>query len=644
MNLIQPFLNLKVGRKLLLGFSIVLFVTIAVLTSGMFGLNNIQDKVTKNELTTDLFNSLSSVRLGRTNFQYTLDQKYLDQTNTSARRMQDTINQLNTFNWSVEGKSALDKTASAVNDYVETLNLFTKALNTKKLSEKKLDTQELNDDSALADKTSKNSSLTQSQALLAEQVAFLMSDIDSQVTVYKSHPTEQLQKEIVVRLTACKTATEQLLLQLPDDQKTWLTDDVPYFQHIAAELEHYRNVWTEQSTLSSQLTDRAVVLTNAIQALFDLQQQIVATVVSNVQWQMSTVALIGILAGIALAFWITRTITSPLNETLYVAEQIAKGDLTSTLTSNRSDEPGLLMQAVATMNENLKNIIYDVRNGVESVARSSSEIAAGNMDLSSRTEQQSAAVVETAASMEQLTSTVALNAENASHARLLSEEASQNASQGSQISQQVIDTMKNVRSSSHRISEITTVINSIAFQTNILALNAAVEAARAGDQGKGFAVVAAEVRNLAQRSAQSAKEIENLIQESVVYVDSGFTLVESAGEAMSKIETSVAQVRDIMGEIAAATDEQSRGISQIAQAMAEMDTTTQQNAALVEESSAAASSLEDQAVQLEKVVSIFRVAKETAIQSEKRMLSRSNLPVLPTKKASNHDNGDWVKF
>ena len=644
MNLIQPFLNLKVGRKLLLGFSIVLFVTIAVLTSGIFGLNNIQDKVTKNELTTDLFNSLSSVRLGRTNFQYTLDQKYLDQTNTSARRMQDTINQLNTFTWSVEGKSALDKTASAVSDYVETLNLFTKALNTKKLSEKKLDTQELNDDSALADKTSKNSSLTQSQALLAEQVAFLMSDIDSQVTVYKSHPTEQLQKEIIVRLTACKTATEQLLLQLPDDQKTWLADDVPYFQNIAAELEHYRNVWTEQSTLSSQLTDRAVILTNAIQALFDLQQQIVATVVSNVQWQMSTVALIGILAGIALAFWITRAITRPLNETLYVAEQIAKGDLTSTLTSNRSDEPGLLMQAVATMNENLKNIIYDVRNGVESVARSSSEIAAGNMDLSSRTEQQSAAVVETAASMEQLTSTVALNAENASHARLLSEEASQNASQGSQISQQVIDTMKNVRSSSHRISEITTVINSIAFQTNILALNAAVEAARAGDQGKGFAVVAAEVRNLAQRSAQSAKEIENLIQESVVYVDSGFTLVESAGEAMSKIETSVAQVRDIMGEIAAATDEQSRGISQIAQAMAEMDTTTQQNAALVEESSAAASSLEDQAVQLEKVVSIFRVAKETAIQSEKRMLTRSNMTVLPTKKASNHDNGDWVKF
>lgn len=607
MNLIQPFLNLKVGRKLLLGFSIVLFVTIAVLTSGMFGLNNIQDKVTKNELTTDLFNSLSSVRLGRTNFQYTLDQKYLDQTNTSARRMQDTINQLNTFNWSVEGKSALDKTASAVNDYVETLNLFTKALNTKKLSEKKLDTQELNDDSALADKTSKNSALTQSQALLAEQVAFLMSDIDSQVTVYKSHPTEQLQKEIIVRLTACKTATEQLLLQLPDDQKTWLADDVPYFQNIAAELEHYRNVWTEQSTLSSQLTDRAVVLTNAIQALFDLQQQLVATVVSNVQWQMSTVALIGILAGIVLAFWITRTITSPLNETLYVAEQIAKGDLTSTLTSNRSDEPGLLMQAVATMNENLKNIIYDVRNGVESVARSSSEIAAGNMDLSSRTEQQSAAVVETAASMEQLTSTVALNAENASHARLLSEEASQNASQGSQISQQVIDTMKNVRSSSHRISEITTVINSIAFQTNILALNAAVEAARAGEHGKGFAVVAQEVRALAARSANAVKEIEQLIGDTLNKVSEGHALSEQTRLAMDAIIVHIDNISQLVTEINHASREQSAGIGQVNLAMTHIGEASHINADRISRSEQTAQTLREKGSHLTRLVSLFQL-------------------------------------
>jgi len=357
------------------------------------------------------------------------------------------------------------------------------------------------------------------------------------------------------------------------------------------------------------------------------------------------VAAIGIALGLLLAMGITASITRPLNETLRVAEQIAKGDLTSTLTSTRHDEPGLLMQAVSTMNENLKSIINDVREGVESVARSSTEIAAGNMDLSSRTEQQSAAVVETAASMEELTSTVALNAENANQARLLAEEASQNASEGSLISQKVIDTMKNVRLSSHRISEITTVINSIAFQTNILALNAAVEAARAGDQGKGFAVVAAEVRTLAQRSAQSAKEIENLIHESAVHVDTGFNLVEGAGAAMFKIEKSVAQVRDIMSEIATATDEQSRGISQIAQAMAEMDTTTQQNAALVEESSAAASSLEDQAVQLEKVVSIFRVSNTPRQLKESHPAGKGHVIALaPGKKESVSDQDDWVKF
>lgn len=394
-----------------------------------------------------------------------------------------------------------------------------------------------------------------------------------------------------------------------------------------------------QTSLSDNLTDKAEILTEDIQALSNLQQQKMVDAVISVQWQMATVAAAGIVLAVLLAMAITRSITRPLNETLRVAEQIAKGDLTGTLTHTRQDELGLLMQAVATMNESLKSIIRDVREGVDSVARSASEIAAGNLDLSSRTEQQSAAVVQTAASMEELTSTVALNAENANHARVLAQEASVNASEGSQISQKVIDTMKNVRISSRRISEITTVINSIAFQTNILALNAAVEAARAGDQGKGFAVVAAEVRSLAQRSAQSAKEIENLINESAVFVDTGFNLVEGAGEAMTRIESSVAQVRNIMSEIASATDEQSRGISQIAQAMAEMDTTTQQNAALVEESSAAASSLEGQAVQLEKVVSVFKVS---AAATQRASEAPTVKPVLVIEAAQ--PQNDWVQF
>lgn len=645
MKILNSFINLKVSKKLFFGFSAVLLITAAILTTGLFGLFNVQDKVEKNGHTTDLFNALSAVRLNRTSYQYTLDQKYLDQTNAAAQSMQATVAQLEKYDWTADGQSTVDNTASAVNSYVETLSLFTKALVEKKASEAKLNTQSLCDNSELASALSRNGSLPAQQALTAAQVAFTMSDIDSQVTLFKQHPSDALKQKIVSRLQSAKNDAEQLVPFVPEAQKAWLLASISDTKRIGGELDHYKGVWSNQSTLSDDLSLKAATLTQAIQTMFTRQQQKVFDTVDHIQMQMVLVAAIGIALGMLLALAITRSITRPLNETLRVAEQIAKGDLTSTLTSTRRDEPGLLMQAVDTMNTNLKNIINDVRDGVDSVARSSSEIAAGNMDLSARTEQQSAAVVETAASMEELTSTVALNAENANHARLLADEASQNATEGSAISRKVIDTMKNVRSSSHRISEITTVINSIAFQTNILALNAAVEAARAGDQGKGFAVVAAEVRTLAQRSAQSAKEIENLIHESVVHVDTGFNLVESAGDAMSRIETSVAQVRDIMSEIAAATDEQSRGISQIAQAMAEMDTTTQQNAALVEESSAAASSLEDQAVQLEKVVSIFRVSKDNAGRAEKRRVNSTSTATATTmKRPAASDQDDWVKF
>ncbi len=645
MSIMNRFQNLKVSRKLLFGFSTILLVTLAILLSGMLGMVSIQDRVEKNEHTTGLFNALSAVRLARLNYLYTQDQKYLDQTNDAAQTMQDMIARLETYTWTPEGKVSVDKTDAAVKNYIASLTPFTKAASEKTDSERKLNTQSLCDNSEIASKLSHSAALTPQQTLVASQVAFILSDIDSQVSLYKQHPTEAAKQNVLTRLDAAKNGITEMLRFVPEDQNAWLNNSLKDMQAIAAELDHYKVVWAEQSTLSETLTDKAETLIETIQSMFARQQQKVVETVDGVRLQMSIVAAIGIALGLLLAMGITASITRPLNETLRVAEQIAKGDLTSTLTSTRHDEPGLLMQAVSTMNENLKSIINDVREGVESVARSSTEIAAGNMDLSSRTEQQSAAVVETAASMEELTSTVALNAENANQARLLAEEASQNASEGSLISQKVIDTMKNVRLSSHRISEITTVINSIAFQTNILALNAAVEAARAGDQGKGFAVVAAEVRTLAQRSAQSAKEIENLIHESAVHVDTGFNLVEGAGAAMFKIEKSVAQVRDIMSEIATATDEQSRGISQIAQAMAEMDTTTQQNAALVEESSAAASSLEDQAVQLEKVVSIFRVSNTPRQLKESHPAGKGHVIALaPGKKESVSDQDDWVKF
>jgi methyl-accepting chemotaxis protein-2 (aspartate sensor receptor) len=644
MILFNYFANLKISKKLFLGFTLVLLVTLAIVASGLLSLKNIEDKVNKSALSVDLVNQLTTARLGRTNYQFTNDTKDLEKTEQAIELMSKTINTLELLDWSPAGKKSLFDTEQLVNDFKDIMHPFIKALEQRLSIEKLLDSKDIYEAAIFAEKLSQSGEITTEQELEASRAAFHLNNIDSLLRDYKKLPSEDAHHQLSNSLVDGISNIKKLFTFLPAEKQSKITAAVEKMNALDGELAGYRNSWMQQELLSAQLTVKSEELTQMVNSLFQLQQQIVQKTIGSSTWQTIAIALGGILLGILLAWSITRSITRPLAETLELAEQIAQGDLTSTMNSIRRDEPGLLMQAVSTMNNNLKGIIHNVREGVDSVARSSSEIAAGNMDLSARTEQQSAAVVETAASMEELTSTVALNAENANHARQLAEMASQKASEGNEISQQVIDTMKNVRSSSHRISEITTVINSIAFQTNILALNAAVEAARAGDQGKGFAVVAGEVRNLAQRSAQSAKEIEGLIHESVNFVDSGFKLVEGAGVAMADIESSVTQVRDIMSEIAAATDEQSRGISQIAQAMAEMDTTTQQNAALVEESSAAASSLEDQAVQLEKVVSIFRISKDEQVKPVAKT-TRSNASSKVTKKpVESNAAEDWAEF
>jgi len=259
------------------------------------------------------------------------------------------------------------------------------------------------------------------------------------------------------------------------------------------------------------------------------------------------------------------------------------------------------------MNASLSHIVGEVRNGTDTIATASNEIAAGNLNLSSRTEQQASSLQETAASMEQLTSTVKQNADNASQANQLAVSASEVAVHGGKVVTQVVSTMGSINASSKKIVDIIGVIDGIAFQTNILALNAAVEAARAGEQGRGFAVVAAEVRNLAQRSASAAKEIKALIDDSVAKVNVGSKLVDQAGSTMEEIVTSIRRVTDIMGEITAASHEQTAGIDQINQAVSQMDQVTQQNAALVEEAAAAAASLQDQAATLAEVVSAFKL-------------------------------------
>ncbi|EBW1833365.1 HAMP domain-containing protein [Salmonella enterica subsp. enterica serovar Infantis] len=340
-----------------------------------------------------------------------------------------------------------------------------------------------------------------------------------------------------------------------------------------------------------------------------------ARLLSEQAYQRTRLGMMFMIGAFTLALVLTlmtfmvlrRTVIQPLQQSASRIERIAAGDLTMADEPTGRSEIGRLSHHLQQMQHALQQTVGAVRQGAEEIYRGTSEITAGNTDLSSRTEQQAAAIEQTAASMEQLTATVKQNADNAHHASKLAEDASGKASRGGQMVSGVVQTMGNISTSSKKISEITAVINSIAFQTNILALNAAVEAARAGEQGRGFAVVASEVRTLASRSAQAAKEIEGLIGASVSLIEQGSEEVIAAGSTMNEIVDAVKRVTDIMLDIAAASDEQSRGIVQVSQAISEMDKVTQQNASLVEEASAAAASLEEQAARLTQAVDAFHL-------------------------------------
>jgi methyl-accepting chemotaxis protein len=388
-------------------------------------------------------------------------------------------------------------------------------------------------------------------------------------------------------------------------------------QGDAAEAERlYQQVFTPAATAYQNKVK--VLLAYQRKAIDDTALAIEAANDRNMLLQ-TILSVLLIMVGSLAAWVISRSITAPLQSAVDVASTVATGDLTTRFEAETTrDEIGDLMKALHGMNDALRNVVSQVQQGTHTIATASTQIAAGNQDLSMRTEQQAGSLEETASSMEELTSTVRQNAENARQANHLAQAASDVAEKGGAIVGQVVDTMGSIDASAKKIVDIIGVIDGIAFQTNILALNAAVEAARAGEQGRGFAVVATEVRNLAQRSAGAAKEIKALINDSVEQVDQGARLVQQAGSTMQDVVASVKRVTDIMGEITSASSEQSTGIDQVNTAITQMDHVTQQNAARVEQAAAAAASMQEQAARLADVAASFKLGDEPMLAAPAR--------------------------
>ncbi|MFZ6766576.1 methyl-accepting chemotaxis protein [Undibacterium sp. Di26W] len=404
-------------------------------------------------------------------------------------------------------------------------------------------------------------------------------------------------------------------------------DEIALFKEIGEQRQAYLNTRNKVITLKKEdkvdeantalekeFLPASAMYIKKIEAMLTMQRKQIDDTSAEIQqtYQSSKIllivlSLIAALLSVICAWMMAASITRPLAKATAVAEKMAQGDLSDIIHIQRNDEIGKMMHAINGINTGLSGVIGEVRHGTETISVAAAEIATGNADLSSRTESQASSLEETASSMEELTSTVKQNADNARQANQLVISASGVAVKGGEVVGQVVTTMGSIKESSNKIVDIISVIDGIAFQTNILALNAAVEAARAGEQGRGFAVVATEVRNLAQRSASAAKEIKHLIDDSVGKVEHGSKLVDTAGKTMQEIVTSVQHVADIMSEITAASQEQSAGIEQVNLAVTQMDEMTQQNAALVEEAAAAAESMRDQAAKLSDLVSQFNI-------------------------------------
>jgi len=642
-GLAQRIDNLKVGTKLGLGFGLVLLIAVTISAVGMMKFKDIDQRAKKVDFSNQMNGLLTEARLNRTLYQSSYDAHYLEKNQQSIAQLKQLIeNSKGTLHWSPQSQASLDQVPVKINEYQQAQVSFKHAVDEKDAIRKSWNLSETEDILKRLQEQLRVENADPAIRLSLAGVVQKLISIRYYVRGLLLTPTKEAEAPLLQAIDDTQANAKNLnALLLPDQQATLaplMNALANYKSHVVA----YMPALEREKQSAQVLTVKAAEMNQVVALIFKNELDSTHQDIRSAMVLMTIITLAALLIGSLISWRITRQITHPLRATLATAELIAQGDLTVAQPTQRRDELGMLMNAVAGMSQNLRNMINEIRMGVSQVSHAAGEIAAGNTDLSSRTEQQAAAVEETAASMEQLSSTVKQNAENAHHASKLASDASQAATRGGKQVGDVVLTMQQISGSSKRIAEITSVINGIAFQTNILALNAAVEAARAGEQGRGFSVVASEVRTLAQRSAQAAKEIEGLIAESVERVNTGAKLVENTGRTMQDIVQSVTNVRDIMGEIASASDEQSRGIAQISQAIVEMDSTTQQNAALVEQSAAAADSLEDQSRMLTDAVSVFRLSENETLKVVDTSRAPAQKPALLTRPSG--DQGNWETF
>lgn len=597
--------NLKISRKLLLSYMLLIIITFFIYAIASHGLESISNNNVRQNKTTEISKLLDNLKLYNVNFRYTKSIEYAELQKKGLDTLIEQVRLLEVDNRDNVGSKINQQLNIASAEYKKISDNFVGSIETGRSIELSLQKSAIFNVGEQLTNKSRSAGFDVGLGEFSSYINLKLKDLRFRIADLVASKNE----ESFIKI-------ENILKDIIKESDSYNSASMNSSQELIAELkknadamigntQEFRKNSIQQNELFEKLNQGSNETYAAMELLLKHQNMQTKNVIGNAKTIMLVASVSGIIIALCIAYFMTRHISKPLNETLHISSRIASGDLSASVKSTRKDEFGKLLTSIGIMNDRLKHIIDEVKVGVDNVSRASAEISLGNADLSVRTDQQSSALVQTNNNIKQLSDAMKNNAQNAEYASVRTNAASANAENGGLIVKNVIIKMKTISENSSKISDITNVINGIAFQTNILALNAAVEAARAGEHGKGFAVVAGEVRTLAQRSAVAAKEIENLLSDAVLNIKDGVSLVTQSGETMEQIVSSVQQVNQIIEDIARVSEKQSKWLSDVHDAVSKMDTTTKQNASLVKESAIASTSLAEQARQLNTLISVF---------------------------------------